>query len=210
LLNLAPVPRRKDYTDVIQSIREQSAPAPGTLVETYLRGRGITISLPSSLRFHPSLWNIENQTRLPGMIAERCDVTGRVTTVHRTFLQYDGSRKAAVSKPRLDLGNTHGTAIRLSPVSNELMIGEGIETVLSAMQLYGLPGWAAGNARAVRDLNLPSAVKSVVILADNDRAGTGASSFAAQRWLSCGLRVRIARAPVGNDFNDTLLARAST
>jgi hypothetical protein len=115
-LELAPAPRR-DYTDLIRSIRSESIPAPGTLVETYLRSRGITIPIPTSLAFHPSLWNSENQTRLPGMVAERTDVTGTVITVHRTFLKYNGTAKAPVTKPRLDLHSWRGTAIRLSPCS---------------------------------------------------------------------------------------------
>lgn len=89
------------------------------------------------------------------------------------------------------------------------MVGEGIETVLSAMQMYGLPGWAAGNAGALRELLLPPEVKAVIILADNDKAGLAAAHCAAQRWLRSGLQVRISIPPVGKDFNDTLNAKAS-
>lgn len=206
VLKRSPAPR-VDYTDLIRSIRRESRPAPGTFVETYLRSRGITIPIPPSLRYHPSLWNSENKTRMPGMVAERADLTGNIVTVHRTFLKYDGTSKAPVSKPRLDLHSWLGTAIRLAPVADELMVGEGIETVLSAMQMYDMPGWAAGSAGAIREVALPPEIERIIILADNDPAGHAAANYAAQRWLREGRRVRIARVPEGNDFNDTLMAK---
>lgn len=118
-LGIAPKNSRKDYTPYILELRHGSLPAAGTLVETYLRSRGITVPVPASLAYHPSIWNKENQTRMPGMIAERCNVAGTVITVHRTFLRYDGHGKAPVRKPRLDLHDWRGTAIRLSPVADE-------------------------------------------------------------------------------------------
>ena len=36
-----------------------------------------------------------------------------------------------------------GGAVRLAPAAEKLMVGEGIETVLAAMQATGMPGWAA-------------------------------------------------------------------
>lgn len=142
------------------------------------------------------------------MVAERADVEGRVFAIHRTYIAHDGRGKAQVDPQRMDLGRWSGSAIRLSPIADELMIGEGIETTLSAMQMYGLPGWAAGSAGAIRQLQLPAAVQSVIILVDNDRAGENASSDAAQRWLREGRRVRIARSKIGNDFNDWLKTNA--
>ena len=51
------------------------------------------------------------------------------------------------------LGPKTGAAIKLSPdesVSMGLAIGEGLETVLSAMQLGFSPAWALGDAGNVR------------------------------------------------------------
>jgi Toprim-like len=49
----------------------------------------------------------------------------------------------------------------------------------------------------------------VIILVDNDDAGDRAARHNAQRWLREGRRVRKRHATIGNDFNDTLLARIS-
>ena len=108
---------------------------------------------------------------------------------------------------RMDLGPASGTAIRLCPLAKELMVGEGIETTLAAIQMFGLPGWAAGSAPMMDALELPATVRSVIILVDNDDAGDRAARHNAQRWLREGRLVRKRRATIGNDFNDTLLAR---
>jgi phage/plasmid primase-like uncharacterized protein len=89
-----------------------------------------------------------------------------------------------------------------------LIIGEGLESTLSAMQLTALPGWAALSATGIEELVLPPEATKVMIAADNDENGRGAEAAhkAAQRWTKQGRRVRISLPPaVGQDFNDLLL-----
>jgi putative DNA primase/helicase len=191
-------------------IFDNTVPASGSLVERYLRSRGITIPVPDCLRYHPALWCSETKYNLPGMVAPRSGIDGTLVAIHRTFLKYDGTGKAALTMPRKDLGNWKGGAIRLSPVADELMIGEGIETTLAAIEMYGLPGWASGSAIAMRQLVLPDDVRSVIVLADGDDPGEAAARFSAQRWLRQGRKVRIARAPRGKDFNDVLIEGAAS
>jgi phage/plasmid primase-like uncharacterized protein len=93
------------------------------------------------------------------------------------------------------------------------MVGEGIETVLSAVQATGLAAWAALSTSGLVALVLPPLplAATVVILADNDRNGAGARAArsAAARWVTEGRRVRLAMPPEpGTDFNDVLLGRA--
>jgi putative DNA primase/helicase len=87
------------------------------------------------------------------------------------------------------------------------MLGEGIETCLSAMQATGLPAWAALSTAGLRSLELPSAVLDIVVLADGDDAGEVAARLAANSLKRQGRRVRIARPPYGLDFNDILQGR---
>ena len=88
---------------------------------------------------------------------------------------------------------------------HHLLVGEGIETVLSAMNATGLPGWAALSTSGLTSLNLPSEVREVTIAADADAAGQNAAKKAAERWIGSGRTVRIAYPPGGyNDFNDAL------
>jgi DNA primase len=88
------------------------------------------------------------------------------------------------------------------------MIGEGIETTLSAMQAAGIPAWAALSTSGMRSLNLPNTVREVIVLADGDDPGDTAARACAERWAREGRRVRIARPPPGFDFNDLLMCSA--
>jgi putative DNA primase/helicase len=88
------------------------------------------------------------------------------------------------------------------------MVGEGIETCLAAMQATGLAAWAALSTSGLSTLDLPIAVRDVIVLANGDEPGEVAARKCAWRLKREGRRVRIARPPVGLDFNDLLLGRA--
>lgn len=103
------------------------------------------------------------------------------------------------------LGPCRGGVVRLAVADHRLMIGEGIETCLSAMQATGVPAWAAMSASGLRTLVLPKTIQEVIILADGDQAGETAALDAGRRWKREGRAVRIARPPRGMDFNDLLL-----
>jgi DNA primase len=58
-------------------------------------------------------------------------------------------------------------------------------------------------------LDLPPAITTVILCADNDTGNdqtAGLVQRAADRFAAEGRAVRIARAPAGKDFNDTLRA----
>jgi hypothetical protein len=124
---------------------------------------------------------------------------------NRTFLSSDGRGKAPVTPQKMMLGPCRGGAVRLGPTTNPLMVGEGIETCLAAMQAKGLPAWAALSTSGLRSLDLPATVRDIIILSDGDAAGEAAANAAAVRWIRQGRRVRIARPPTGTDFNDVLM-----
>jgi len=131
--------------------------------------------------------------------------------VSRTFLAIDGSMKATLDPPRLFTGPVGGGAVRLALAAETLMVGEGIETCLSAMQATGMPAWAALSTSGLARLVLPAEVREVIILADHDANGAGerAARGAAARWEVEGRRVEVWMSPaVGQDANDLLLAAA--
>jgi len=187
----------------------QAAAAKGTLVDTYLRSRGIVVPIPPTLRFLSLARHSPSNQLLPAMIAavtvwpER-----RPCAVHRTFLAGDGNGKAAVDTPRMSLGPCRRGAVRLAEAADQLMVGEGVETCMAAMQATGRPAWAALSTAGLRSLEIPEHVKEVVVLADGDLPGEEAAQYAARRWVHEGRRVRIARPPKGQDFNDLLLCGA--
>jgi DNA primase len=132
-------------------------------------------------------------------------ISGAPLGIHRTFLARDGAGKAPVNPQKMLLGPCKGGAVRLAQANDLLMVGEGIETCLAAMQATGNPVWAALSTSGLRALDLPTELHDVIVLADGDDAGDSAAREAAQRWSREGRRVRIARPAWGHDFNDLLL-----
>jgi hypothetical protein len=182
-------------------------------IARYMRGRGIDPQLlPATIMWHGLAHHREGGRR-PLMVGAVEHVGLGVIGVTRTFLAPDGSEKAAFRKPRMFLGAVSGGAVRLGIVRPdiELVIGEGIESTLSYMQLFDLPGWAALSAGGIKRLILPPEARRVVIAADRDGNGTGqrAALAAARRWNGEMRRVRIdlPPAPFG-DWNDALLGCA--
>ena len=193
---------------VALSIWQSAIPADGTPVEAYLASRGMTGPLPPSLRFHRGLkhplggiWPC-----MVALVTRGADDTP--LAIHRTFLAQEGRGKAPVEPAKMMLGPCRGGAVRLREPGEVLMIGEGIETCLAAMQATGHPAWAALSTSGLRTLDLPVCVRDVIVLADGDDPGEAAARDCALRWMRQGRRVRIARPPRGLDFNDVLLGRA--
>lgn len=208
---------------------DRAREASATPLVAYLAGRGITIPVPPSLRWAPSLRRRDGSNG-PAMVAIVKHVERGVIGVHRTWLtpdcsdqssaflgcpDYSVSRGPATRWGRLDrasLGPISGGAVRLAPAGELLMIGEGIETCLAAMQATEQPAWAALSTSGLVALVLPALplAATLVILADNDASGAGerAARKAAARWLAEGRTVRIAMPQEpGADFNDVLISR---
>ena len=191
---------------------DAGVPSPGTPVETYLASRGLTLPPTAPLRFlaacsHPT------GRRLPAMLALVTTTAGSPVAVHRTFLAPDGRAKAEVDPARATLGPNHGHAVVLHPPGAEIVVGEGIESSLSASVIFGLPAVAALTAGSLASGTwLPPKVERVLIAADNDLSGTGqrAADIAAGVLLSRGVQVRVALPDVTSlDFNDLLIAGAA-
>ena len=174
----------------------------GKPVETYLLSRGINLPPPPALRFHAGLKHRSGGI-WPAMVALVTNgMDGTPVAIHRTFIAHDGGGKAPVDPQRMMLGPCRGGAVRLADPVGVLMVGEGIETCLAAMQARGSAAWAALSTSGLRALNLPKDVNDVIVLADGDDAGEAAAQDCASRWKREGRRVRIARPPRGYDFND--------
>jgi hypothetical protein len=184
---------------------QSAIPAQRTIVAAYLASRGIDLPVPDVLRFHAGL-NHRSGGIWPTMVALVTNGTdGTPLAIHRTFLARDGAGKAPIQPQKMMLGPCSGGAVRLAQPGHVLMVGEGIETCLAAMQATGHPAWAALSTSGLRCLNLPKDVRDVIVLADGDDPGEAAAQDCALRWKREGRRVRIARPPQGMDFNDMLL-----
>ncbi len=210
---LAPTEKASYRVKRAMELWEMAEPPQGTVVEAYLAHRQCRLEpviVADVIRFHPSLRHPSGDA-FPAMVALVQGIDGEPRGIHRTFLARDGRGKAPVKPEKMMLGPCGGGAVRLSPAaSSSLLVGEGIETCLSAMQATGRPTWAALSTSGLRSLDLPPEVRDVVVLADGDDPGEQAARDAAIRWHRQGRRVRIGRPPRGFDFNDWLLGRSTS
>lgn len=208
-----PVPETtpSDPADEVNRVREARAlfekarTAEGTPAETYLRSRGITIPIPSSIRF--ASLHYKGLGHGPCLVAALQDKAGEITGVQRTFLLPDGTGKAKVAKPKLSLGKVSGSAIQLDPdfTHGEAVVCEGLEDGLSLAQLAGSSVFVAAGASMMSTMEFPTSVTSIIIASDNDHAGMMAAKKAADAFFSQGLPVRLFRPLDGcKDFNDEL------
>ena len=164
----------------------------------------------SALRFHPKCWHRdEGQTRSlprPALIAAVTDGAGVLQGVHRSWLAPDGQGKAAVETQRRAMGHLLGNAVRLTPHDDILVVGEGIETMLSLIEAVpGLPIWAALSSGHLGAVLLPEGVQRLYIAIDRDPAGQGAADRLSARATEVGIAVRVLEPKLG-DFNDDLRA----
>jgi putative DNA primase/helicase len=187
----------------------------GTLLEIYLWSRQLRLRrVPSTLRLHYGLWHRESGEKRPAMVARIDHPERGFVAVHATYLTMDGSAKASLVPVRKTFGLFSGGAVRFgSPRSDRwLIVGEGLETVLSVAFALGCPGWAALSWAGLVAMRLPPAARQVLIAADNDLDDTGieAAERAARRWAGEGRRIRVIAPPTpGTDWNDVLRGAVS-
>lgn len=186
-----------------------SRPITGTIVETYLRNRGIT-ALPGTgnLRFHPRCYYRPDEhgptETWPAMIAAVTDLDGHLTGAHRTWLARDGSGKAPITTPRRAMGDLLGHAVRFGVAHDVLAAGEGIETMLSLrMALPRLAVAAALSAAHLAALLFGPKLRRLYIARDTDPAGDAARDILVERAMAAGIEA-IPLSPILGDFNDDL------
>jgi hypothetical protein len=190
-----PTPAARDddarRVEIARRIWGGARDARGTPVARYLAGRGITLPVPPTLRYAPALRRPDG-TSGPAMVACIDGPDGELIGVHRTWLDRDAVGIWRRTERRM-LGRAAGGAVRLAAAAETLLIGEGIETCLSGIQVTGMPAWAALSTSGMTALILRAAVRDVLIAVDRDASGTGdrAARIAGRRWLAEGRRVRL-------------------
>lgn len=184
-------------------------PNSGTLVEAYLRGRGITaLHGCGSLRFHPRCYYRPDEhsptETWPAMVAAVTDLSERVTGAHRTWLAPDGSGKAPIDIQRKAMGDLLGHAVRFGLSGDVLAAGEGIESVLSAREVMpGMSAAAALSAAHLAAIQFHDALRRLYVVRDNDLAGNAARNALIERANAVGIEA-IALSPMLGDFNEDL------
>lgn len=186
-----------------------SQPINGTVVEMYLRGRGITtLHGTGALRFHPHCYyrpedNGPTET-WPAMVAAVTDFDGRLTGVHRTWLAPDGTGKAPIDTPRRAMGDLLGHAVRFGMPDSVMAAGEGIETTLSLRcAMPDMAMAAALSAAHLAAILFPPTLRRLYIIRDNDPAGDAARDRLIERAIEAGIEA-VVLSPRMEDFNEDL------
>lgn len=142
---------------------------------------------------------------LPAMLSAVTTDIG-IIAVHRTFLDIGSSRLAGFEGPKRALGSLGCGAVRLAPpVQGRLGLAEGIESALSAMQLFGIPCWATLGNERFGLVAIPESVRELYLFIDND-AGGALAEQRARKAYAASKRLIYSQAPAapGFDWNDEL------
>jgi hypothetical protein len=221
---------RSGSPEAAQRLFAMAGPIVGTLADVYLRGRGIAVQGEmSALRFHPRCyyWRDDHAPDeppevWPALLARVSDIGGRLTGVHRTWLDPSGEGKAPVDQPRKAMGRLLGHGVRIGVARDArrgfardarngvardaLAAGEGIETMLSlTTALPDLPVVAALSANHLAALVLPLGLERLYIAMDADDAGETAAARLSDRAEAAGIEA-IRLGPRREDFNEDLRA----
>jgi DNA polymerase I-like protein with 3'-5' exonuclease and polymerase domains len=184
----------------------------GTLAERYLtETRKLDLAtlpdIDAVLRFHPRCPFDGN--RYPCLIALFHDAeTDEVAGIHRIALTPNAKKIG-----RMMLGSwSQPRAIKLRPIGEKLIVGEGVETVIAGgMQIHEAAAlWAMGSAAAIGNLPLLPGVTKLMILVDHDKNNVGIDNArnCVKRW-SCAKRNCVLLCPHQDDtdFNDLIGAK---
>ncbi len=201
----------RDTAAAADNLYSLSRPVPGTLAETYLRGRAVTARLDwPCLRFHPACYYRPDadapRQSWPALLGVVTDLDGKLTGLQRTWLARDGSGKAPLDDPRRAMGHLLGNAVRFGEPRDVLAAGEGIETVLSLLSLIpALPMVAALSSAHLAAILFPPGLRRLYPLRDNDAAGDFAGERLGDRAREAGIEFRVLT-PIAKDLNVDLRA----
>ena len=198
-----------DATEAARRLWRLCRPVDGTHAEAYLQARGLARCRFPALRFHPQLRYREGSAllRLPALVAAVTGDDGAVRGIQRTWLDPIRPAKADVPSPRRALGRVYGLAVRFGMPADSvapLLVGEGIETVLSLVTAVPrITAAAALSAGSLGSFPVPPGCTRLVIARDNDPEGERAAQRLAQRCARAGVPAAVI-VPEGGDFNDDL------
>ncbi|MFG6089008.1 toprim domain-containing protein [Enterobacter soli] len=179
------VPETSDASKLRRKVLNNFAkmsPLRGTSGAEYLNSRGIYQLPTDAVRLNPK--QRHNGRVYQSIYSLATDDKGELCYLHQTLL--DGAKKAdigASAKRQKSLqednylDHARSIAIRMFPVASTLGIAEGIETALSAYQIYKVNTWATMTANFMKKFRVPAGVKHLIIFADRDE--TSATGLAA-------------------------------
>jgi Toprim domain len=209
--------RERDQERTASALRwwDNCLPFFGSPADLYLRaGRGIGDWLDQfrldDLRYHPNCRFADEYH--PAMVALVRNIkANEPVAIHRTALTLDNPPVRVAGIKKMSWGPVKGGAVKLSAddeVTAGLLIGEGIETVLSASSILELlPAWSVISASGIASFPALSGIESLTVAVDNDKDGAGqrAADELIERLKAAGIEPITIRSLIGKDFNDALM-----
>jgi DNA polymerase len=204
----------EDKLAFAKSVWKSAQPLRGSIAERYLdETRQIdTTKLPAdihrNLRFHPRCV-FGSGAFLPCLIALMRDpLTGAPCGIQRSALEVGAGRVEKIDRRMLGRAGV----VTIWPAGEQLVVGEGLETVLAAATRIPFagssltPAWALLSNNTLGRFPIIARVERLVILVDNDEPGLAAAGECEARWKGAG-RTVIALTPErkGADFNDLIM-----
>ncbi|WOE76734.1 DUF7146 domain-containing protein [Alterisphingorhabdus coralli] len=196
-----------------QLYRNAQANIRGTLADTYLRSRCITIH-SNQVRFDPAArYRDENNQmqRAPALVAPYRSEAGLVA-IQRTFLDPSGNKlKCKDSHGRISskrfIGSRYGGLCRLFPPAKTLGLGEGVEEAYSTTILTDIPSWSIGGIENYASIQIPDCVEHLVIFTQHGKPAANAIKRGWDNLTGNGRRVTVEFPDKGGDWNDMLCKR---
>lgn len=161
----------------------------GSLAEEYFKSRGLFNVKEQNIRFHPSIKNRELKQTLPAVLFKvQASPKADLSAIHRIYLTQHG-RKANVAAPKMALAKIANSAIWFGEPSEQLAIAEGPENALTARYCYNF-GFVCSTISASNfsALTIPSYVKQLVLLPDEDDAGINSYKKAVKAYQAQGIK----------------------
>ena len=158
----------------------------GTLAERYIRDtRAIWVPL-NDLRFHPRCPKGQGVlARFEPALLVAMRKAGQIAAIQRIFLDSG----TATWTEKLCLGQAFGAAWTNGTPGKTIGICEGFETAAAYTSLTGIQAWATMGAKRFHQVELPSHVETLILLADNDLEGRRARDRAAETYRRPGLTI---------------------
>lgn len=204
------IPVKRDNVAKAKSKFLTLLPLGDTHGQIYLNSRGIFRMPRMGVRWSQGEKCKEVDKSVPCLYAIASNEYGEPVYIHLTFIDNGEKAKLETVRKLYTVQESFGSvAIKLGIATNVLGIAEGIETALSATEIYKLPCWSTINANIMEKFRAPTGVTDLYIFADNDKNGTGLAAA-----FNCGkgnilakndVKKVIIRWPAKvNDFNDFL------
>ncbi|UJF20268.1 toprim domain-containing protein (plasmid) [Vibrio sp. SS-MA-C1-2] len=152
----------------------------------YLNSRGLTDYAPETVGFNPSLFMYDkegNKVNLPGLVFYIVNPDLKAISMHRIFLESDGSDKAkCLENAKMQcspVAESKGASIHLGEPTIcydqfghkrvVLAVCEGPETGLAIQNIEGIGVWCGISSTIMEKMYVPEIVTDLLIFADKDR-----------------------------------------